>query len=154
MSERLAAQFSQLEEDRQQLRTVLSSMEEGVIAVDPEQRILFANNRAAQLLDFPAARVVGRPLGELLERQADMQDVVRNALKEETDHSRELIWNGPGSRRPGSARGPAAGQSAARRGAGLSRQYRAQPSGKPASGICRQRLPRTQDAAVDDQGVR
>src|SRR5262249_54146867 len=34
MSQRLAEQFSQLEEDRQQLRTILSGMEEGVIALD------------------------------------------------------------------------------------------------------------------------
>ena len=96
MSQRLAAQFSQLEEDRQQLRAVLSSMVEGVIAVDSEQRILFANDRAGQLLDFPAARVVGRALGDLLEQRADVQAVVRNALRDGTDHRRDL--NGPFSK--------------------------------------------------------
>jgi two-component system, OmpR family, phosphate regulon sensor histidine kinase PhoR len=98
MSERLSAQFSQLEEDRQQLRTVLSSMVEGVIAVDSEQRILFANDRAGLLLDFPAARVVGRHLGELLEQRADVKNVIRDALKEGSENRRELIWNGPGTR--------------------------------------------------------
>src|SRR5207248_1186093 len=34
MSEQLALQFAQVEEDRQQLRTVLSGMVEGVIALD------------------------------------------------------------------------------------------------------------------------
>ncbi len=98
MSQRLAAQFSQLEEDREQLRTVLSSMVEGVIAVDPEQRILFANDRAGQLLDFPASRVVGRKLGDLLEQRADVHKVVQSALSEGSDHRQELIWNGPGTR--------------------------------------------------------
>jgi two-component system phosphate regulon sensor histidine kinase PhoR len=46
MSERLADQFAQLDDDRQQLRAVLSSMVEGVVALDSEQRVLFANERA------------------------------------------------------------------------------------------------------------
>ena len=70
-------------------------MVEGVIAVDSEQRI-FANERAGQLLDFPPARVVGRALGELLE--ADVHNVVRKSLQENSDPRRELIGNGPGTR--------------------------------------------------------
>ena len=97
MSERVETRISQLEEDRQQLRTVLSSMVEGVIAVDPEQRILFANDRAGQLLDFPATRAVGRPLWDLV-RQRPVQDVVRSAMNDGHDYSRELVWNGPAVR--------------------------------------------------------
>src|SRR6266545_2179384 len=52
MSERLAEQFAQLDEERQQLRAILSGMVEGVIALDAEQRILFVNDRAVQLLDL------------------------------------------------------------------------------------------------------
>src|SRR5262245_31647023 len=44
-TDRLARRLAQLEEDRQQLRTILSSMVEGVVALDAEQRILFANAR-------------------------------------------------------------------------------------------------------------
>src|SRR5262249_55411302 len=39
LSERLAVRIGQLEEDRQQLRTILSGMVEGVVALDAEQRI-------------------------------------------------------------------------------------------------------------------
>src|SRR5262245_7537523 len=52
MSERLAGQFAQLKEDRQQLRMILSGMVEGVVALDAEQSILFVNERAAELLEF------------------------------------------------------------------------------------------------------
>jgi two-component system, OmpR family, phosphate regulon sensor histidine kinase PhoR len=79
MTERLAIRFAQLEEDRQQLRTVLSGMVEGVIALDAGQRILFANERAAQLLDFQAPSAVGRKLWEVIRLRA-LQDVVRRAL--------------------------------------------------------------------------
>ncbi len=98
MSERLAARIAQLEEDRQQLRTVLSSMVEGVIAVDADQRILFANERAGHLLEFPATRAVGRPLWDLV-RQRPVQDVVRSAMSDGQDYARELVWSGLTARR-------------------------------------------------------
>ena len=153
MSERLAAQFSQLEEDRQQLRTVLSSMVEGVIAVDSDQRILFANDRAGRLLDFPAARVVGRALGSNC-LKADVQNIVADALKEGSDPRRELIWNGPGTRSLAVHVARLPGTAAAWGGVGFSRQYRTAASGKLAAGFRRQRFPRTQDSAVHHQGLR
>lgn len=79
MSAQLHAQFGQLEADRQQLRAILSGMVEGVIALDADQRILFANDRAAHLLEFPSQTVVGRKLWEIL-RQRSLQDVVTRAL--------------------------------------------------------------------------
>ncbi|MBV9122668.1 MAG: HAMP domain-containing protein, partial [Planctomycetes bacterium] len=79
MSERLAAQFTQLEEDRQQLRMILTGMVEGVVALDREQRILFANDRAAQLLDFQAQTAVGRKVWEVI-RKRSIQKIVQRAL--------------------------------------------------------------------------
>ena len=58
MSDRLAIQFTQLEEDREQLRTILSGMVEGVVALDAQERILFANDRAASCWNSRR----GRPL--------------------------------------------------------------------------------------------
>jgi two-component system, OmpR family, phosphate regulon sensor histidine kinase PhoR len=56
LSDRLSDQLAQIEAERQQLRAVLGGMIEGVVALDDEQRILFVNDRAAQLLEFqPAA---------------------------------------------------------------------------------------------------
>lgn len=109
MSERLAAQISQLEEDRQQMRAVLSGMVEGVVALDAGQRILFANDRAAQLLDFPIDKAVGRKLWELV-RQRSLQDLVSRAMTGPGPCFEELSWNSPGvksltihaSRLPGS----------------------------------------------------
>jgi two-component system phosphate regulon sensor histidine kinase PhoR len=97
MSERLAAQFAQLEEDRQQLRTILSGMVEGVVALDAEQRILFANERAAQLLELPTSARPGRKLWEVVRRRA-LQDVVRRALAGSEPVQEELTWDGAASR--------------------------------------------------------
>ena len=97
MSERLAAQFAQIDEDRQQLRTVLSSMVEGVIAIDPDQKILFANDRAGELLDFNPRTAVGRHLWELI-RQRPLQGVIQSALAEDDRQHQTLSLNLPGSR--------------------------------------------------------
>ncbi|MBX9682002.1 MAG: cell wall metabolism sensor histidine kinase WalK [Gemmataceae bacterium] len=97
MSERLAAQFAQIEEDRHQLRTVLSSMVEGVIAIDSEQRILFANDRVGRLLEMPVAQAIGKPFWELL-RHRPLQTLVREALQDEAIQVRELHWATPGQR--------------------------------------------------------
>ncbi len=97
MSERLATQFAQLDEDRQQLRTVLSSMVEGVVAVDAEQRVLFANERAGQLLEFATRNAVGRYLWELVRHRA-IREIIRNGMAEGECQAQELTWNGPGMR--------------------------------------------------------
>jgi two-component system phosphate regulon sensor histidine kinase PhoR len=89
MSERLAGQFQQLEHDRQQLRTVLSGMVEGVVAIDAGQRILFANDRAGELLNFSQDRVVGRKLWEVV-RQRAIQEVIQKAAEQAEPYRAEL----------------------------------------------------------------
>lgn len=93
MSERLATQFAQLEEDRQQLRTILSGMVEGVIALDAEQRVVFANERAARLLDLSPQAASGRKLWEVV-RQRPLQEVVERALAQPEPCRDELSWAG------------------------------------------------------------
>jgi two-component system phosphate regulon sensor histidine kinase PhoR len=97
MSERLAEQFAQMDADRQQLRAILSGMVEGVIALDADQRILFANDRAVQLLDLQGQPAVGRKLWEVSRRRA-LQKVVRRALTEVETCAEDLSWNGPPAR--------------------------------------------------------
>ena len=60
MSGRLADTFEQLAHDREQLRAILSGMVEGVVAIDPDQRVMFANERAGVLLEFDPDAAVGR----------------------------------------------------------------------------------------------
>ena len=97
MSERLAQQFAQLAEDRQQLRAVLRGMVEGVIAIDAEQRVLFANDRAGQLLEFSAQGAVGRRLWEVV-RHRPIQEAARHALSRAEPHSAELNFLSPAAR--------------------------------------------------------
>src|SRR5262245_2819815 len=95
-SERLAARIARLEEDRQLLRTVLSGMVEGVVALDAGLRVLFANDRAAELLELRQPPV-GRPLWEVL-RHRPLLDAVRNAQENADPHREEVRWTGNPSR--------------------------------------------------------
>ncbi len=87
MSENLASRISELSrqgaefaENSERLEAVLGGMIEGVVAVDGDQCILFANRAAFQLLEFTSADVVGRPIWESV-RNSTVQEVVRNALE-------------------------------------------------------------------------
>jgi two-component system phosphate regulon sensor histidine kinase PhoR len=97
MSGRLAATFAVLEHDREQLRTILSGMVEGVVAIDTDQRVLFANDRAGQLLEFVPDAAVGRKLWEVA-RQRVIQEIVEKAFKGAGPYREELDWKGPADR--------------------------------------------------------
>jgi two-component system phosphate regulon sensor histidine kinase PhoR len=97
MSERLASQFAQLDEERQQLRAILSGMIEGVVALDARQKILFANERALVLLELTGHAVIGRKLWEVV-RQRGLTELVRRSMNENGPCRQELAWNGSSAR--------------------------------------------------------
>lgn len=89
MSERLASQFNQLAVERHQLRAILGGMIEGVVAIDAEQRILFANDRAAELFRFHPEQSAGRKIWEVI-RQRGIHDLIQQCLSQSTSHSQDL----------------------------------------------------------------
>lgn len=97
MSGRLAAMFDLLEHDREQLRAILSGMVEGVIAIDDNQRMLFANDRAGALLGFESSAVVGSRLSDLTCPQG-FREIVERGLAGTEPHREELDWKGPPAR--------------------------------------------------------
>ena len=74
----LEARIARLEQDRQQLRAVLSGMAEGVIAIDARRRLVFANASADRLFGLNAASV-GRLVPELI-RSPQIQEAVEATL--------------------------------------------------------------------------
>lgn len=86
MSRELSARMSQLNqtsqelgESNQLLSTVLGSMVEGVVAVDNDEKILFANEAAREMLDFGVRSPVGRPVWECV-RNETVRSVVEQAM--------------------------------------------------------------------------
>jgi len=92
MAIRLAEKISQLEEERQQLRTILSGMVEGVVALDSTQRILFANETALKLLGLTNTTTEGKRLWELI-RNRDLMDLVSDSLAQPDPKKKELAWS-------------------------------------------------------------
>jgi two-component system phosphate regulon sensor histidine kinase PhoR len=93
MSARVAARITELEEDRHQLRAILSGMVEGVVALDADQHVLYVNERASQLLELIGPSPVGRRLWEVV-RQRSLLDVVRMALEGSEPIREEITWAG------------------------------------------------------------
>ncbi len=89
MRRELLARIGELQENSQRLETMLSSMVEGVLAVDTDQRVLFANEASRQLLDMEAPDVVQRPLVELT-RHRVVRDVAAEAIRTGVGIEREF----------------------------------------------------------------
>ncbi len=67
------------EAGRAELSAILESMAEGVVALDPDQKVLRANHRAAECLGIAAAPAPGTPFIEVA-RLPEISSVVRGAL--------------------------------------------------------------------------
>lgn len=74
----LMQRIEQLRQRRDQLAAVLGRMEEGVVAVDQRQRIVFANGAAGELLGFGTEQANGRPLPTLV-RDNVLREAVHQA---------------------------------------------------------------------------
>jgi two-component system phosphate regulon sensor histidine kinase PhoR len=84
MAESLSRLIAQSTNDRAELSAILASMSEGVIAADRSQRILLANEKAAELLGFDAAGAVGKPLWEVLRIEPILRAATQTLAGEET----------------------------------------------------------------------
>jgi two-component system phosphate regulon sensor histidine kinase PhoR len=69
MADSLSTLVSQLARERGELLAIVGSMSEGVIATDLRQRIILVNDKAAELLDFPAEGAQGKALWELVHNE-------------------------------------------------------------------------------------
>lgn len=72
-----------------QLAAILQAMAEGVVAVDDDERILFANSKACLMLEHRGKNLDGRMLFEVA-RNPHLQDAVRAALRDRSPNSVEL----------------------------------------------------------------
>jgi two-component system phosphate regulon sensor histidine kinase PhoR len=95
MAESLSKLVAQTNKDKAELLTILSSMSEGVIATDTQQRILLVNDAAAKLLGFDAAQAVGRQLFEVVRNE----QILKAAAEVLSRSERKLISVGPLSAR-------------------------------------------------------
>ena len=91
MSQKLDSREKQLRENIQRQTTVLGGMIEGVIAVDRQQRVLFANVAAGRKLGFQPDEVEGWSLLEVV-RSHELREIVQHALHEREHRQGEIQW--------------------------------------------------------------
>jgi two-component system phosphate regulon sensor histidine kinase PhoR len=86
-----------LEHDREQLRAMLSGMAEGVVAIDAERRVVFANESAGRLLEFEPATAVNGALCDI-SRLAAFRAAVEKGLAGTEPYREEFEVRGPAPR--------------------------------------------------------
>ncbi|MGB5987702.1 MAG: ATP-binding protein [Desulfobacterales bacterium] len=85
MAEQLNDRINTIESQRQELATVLSSMQEGLVAVDNDEKIISLNPAAARWLEVDPAQVQGQSIQEAI-RYSALQQFTSQAL----DHPEPL----------------------------------------------------------------
>lgn len=91
VSQELGEQLTQLRDSDERQAAVLGGMVEGVVAVDDNQRILFANAAAGKLFGFLPPSVEGRLLIEVI-REHTLADAVNEVLTSRKPRAIEIEW--------------------------------------------------------------
>jgi nitrogen-specific signal transduction histidine kinase len=107
----LAASFNRVLEEMgknlpSRAQAVLGTISNGVILFDPQGVVDWANPMAARLFEIPSDRMRGRTYHEVLERAADLENLVRRALETSSDFPQETasVTDRFGQTRPVSTR--------------------------------------------------
>ncbi len=92
LAEELQNRLSQLEDEREEMRALIDSMAEGVLAVGPDGAVRRSNPAARQMFELPAG-IEGAP-PEAVARRRPFLDLVRRALRGEAVPATELTHRG------------------------------------------------------------
>ncbi len=84
MSEKLDKTIKELKNSNTMLNSILSSMVNGIIAIDKQERILFLNNNAANMLEIDKQDVQSRKIIEVI-RDYEIVTSIREHLKVEKE---------------------------------------------------------------------
>lgn len=79
MQEQLSKRFSQLLETNEQTKTVLSSMDEGILAISRDENIVLANDASRRMLNIEGGDRLNMPLLEAV-RSRPLEDVVKKCF--------------------------------------------------------------------------
>jgi len=99
MAAELDEKIRDIVQQRNEREAILSSMIEGVLAVDTQERLIRLNQTAARLIGVDPARAQGRMLQEVV-RNRELQQLVANVLATQKPQEDEILLydNGNGER--------------------------------------------------------
>lgn len=89
MAKQLQHRLSMVDEQRNELSAVLSSMSEGVLAIDQDQRLLSLNPAAAAMFKVDAVQAIGRSIQEVV-RNSGLQAFVDQTLSQHSSVQAEF----------------------------------------------------------------
>jgi two-component system, OmpR family, phosphate regulon sensor histidine kinase PhoR len=89
LAEELKRRLGQLESERTEMRTLIDSMAEGVLAVGPDGAVRRSNPAARRMFDLPSDMTGAQP--EAVTRRKPFLDLVRRALAGEAVPATELV---------------------------------------------------------------
>jgi two-component system phosphate regulon sensor histidine kinase PhoR len=119
MAKRLEQEMQAIRRDQRELRAILGSMVEGVVAVDVEERVVLVNEAACEILGIDAEQVAGHPVWEAVRLPAVVEALDR-AVKQGDVQTDELRLQAGGTERFIALNAsPLLGEGGARRGAVL-----------------------------------
>lgn len=90
MAESLDEKILAFKNRSMELEAVHASMQEGVIAIDKDERIITVNKTAAKIFDFPAAKLKARYILEVA-RNVEFQRFIQNALATHEPVEQDII---------------------------------------------------------------
>ncbi len=94
LQEKLSVTINALSDSQNKLKTILSSMVEGVIAVDKDENIMILNDSAREMLGLVGEDLVGRNISERI-RQPEVKEIIKMVLSEKAPRESEIIVYGP-----------------------------------------------------------
>jgi two-component system phosphate regulon sensor histidine kinase PhoR len=97
MARQMERRINTITAQRNELTAVLSSMVEGVLAVDPDERLVSANEAASRMLQINSTEMKGRSIQEVV-RNTLLQRVVASALTADAPIEKEIPLYAGGER--------------------------------------------------------
>ncbi len=93
MSAELSRKIAQITQDRSQLQSILSSMVEGVLAVDSSGEVLFFNSALSQTFDLDTS-FSGKPYYEVI-RSHELNEFIKEILSTREEKRKEITFIHP-----------------------------------------------------------
>jgi two-component system phosphate regulon sensor histidine kinase PhoR len=93
MAAQLAAQINVVTKQRNEQEAILTSMQEGVLALDPHNRLISVNRAAEALLGVTAVQARGRTMQEVV-RNVALQHLLAEAMPRLTPTTAEIVLRG------------------------------------------------------------
>ncbi|GBC61480.1 PAS domain-containing sensor histidine kinase [Desulfonema ishimotonii] len=91
MAQELDQRIQTVRRQRNELEAVLSSMQEGVIALDRDEKVININSAAAQMFHCSSEAPVGRAIQEIV-RNPELHRFVKRALADEAPRERDITF--------------------------------------------------------------